>query len=129
MTIQGYNNQSGGIVGINTENSQYTLHVNGTGKFNGNLVTNDVYVTNKLRLNSTDDTNYKLDCHGNASIAGSLNFYSLIASDSIWSPNGLQVYKYVKLTNNTNGVIQIGNSATYAASGGTTTFNLPFPLK
>ena len=39
------------------------------------------------------------------------------------------MYKYVKLTNNTNDIVQIGKSATYTASDGTTTFHLSFPLK
>ena len=45
MTIQEYNQS--GYIGINTETPQYNLHVNDTGKFNGNLITNDIYVSNK----------------------------------------------------------------------------------
>ena len=46
----------------------------------------------------------------------------------ISSPNGFQVFKYVELTNNTNGIIQIRNSVTYTAVSCTTTFYLSFLL-
>ena len=66
MTIQGYNQTR--IVGINTTSPQYTLDVNGSGKFSGPLRTGTVTVT-------STSPNYFLDCHGDDSFAGTLNVY------------------------------------------------------
>ena len=140
MTIQGYNQT--GIVGINTTRPQYSLDVNGSGKFSGPLrsgtltvsgsvTATNLYATNNLGIGTTTP-NYKFDCQGNGSFAGTLNVYDLVASNSITSSGVTKTFKYLELTGDTaygvNSIIQIGNSVTYTASGGTTTFHLSFPI-